>query len=280
MAGTHDNPRPPNPDEVVDAFFDRSLEEGSRERFFASLRRDLRQCEQVARTQRALSMLRGPVDCPDLTNRIMSRIERRRAFLPARLRSMVTGGRMLVAASLLLGLAGIFAIQRYAPEAVELTSAPRPVTRLLDSGKEGASESVRDLAGALRTVRAEAVPLARFGDLAIRGVSRPAPPTLSTGPLTSIRVLSADEPESGLRLTRGAESAAGLGADRFFLTCSPMSALPRPTTSAWIWAGGPGRTLEDSLSMFPNATDPSANPLWPAVDPLLVEIAKPKSVKP
>jgi hypothetical protein len=280
MADRPDNPR--LPEEVVDAFFDRSLEEGSRERFYATLRRDLRQCEQVARTQRALSMLRGPVDCPDLTDQIMTRVAGRRAFLSPRLRSLVTGGRLAVAASLLLGLLGVAVIQRYAPRTVQLTTAPQPVSRIVEGGCESAAQSARQLAGTLSTVRAEAAPLARLGDLAIRGLDTPqraAHASLTPGVLTSVRVLSADSPETGLRVAGGAEATASFRADRFLLTCSPTGTLPRPGTSQWVWAAGPGHSLEDSLSALPAMKDPSSNPLWPAVDPLLIEIAKPKSPK-
>lgn len=278
MPEPRDNPR--LPEDVVDAFFDRSLEEGSRERFYASLRGDLRQCEQVARTQRALSMLRGPVECPDLTDQIMTRVAGRRAFLSPRLRSMVTGGRVAVAASLLLGLLGIAAVQRYAPRSVQLTSAPQPVTRIVESSCVGAAQSARQLAGTLTTMRAEAAPLARLGDLAIRGLDRPPRhPALTPGVLTSVRVLSADPSDTSLQVAGGADGAA-FRADRFTLNCSPTSVLPRPGNGLWVWAAGPGRTLEDSLSALPATKDPSSNPLWPAVDPLLIDLAKPKSPKP
>lgn len=278
MAERPDNPR--LPEEVVDAFFDRSLEEGSREAFYTSLRRDFRRCEQVARTQRALAMLRGPVECPDLTDKIMTRVAGRRAFLSPRLRSMVTGGRIAVAASLLLGLLGVAAIQRYAPESVQLAATPQPVSRIVEGSREGAAESARQLTGTLNTVRAEAAPLARLGDLAIRRLDAPAHAALTPGVLTSVRVLSADAPDSGLRIAGGAEAATAFRADRFALTCTPNGTLPRPGGTQWVWAAGPGHTLDDSLSALPALKDPSSNPLWPAVDPLLIELAKPTSPKP
>src|SRR5690606_27515213 len=81
------------PRELVDAFFDRQLDEGSREKFFLMLRSDLRTCGKVARTQRMLSVLKEPIEAPDLTASIMGEVARRRGFLPDRLRRMVKAGR-------------------------------------------------------------------------------------------------------------------------------------------------------------------------------------------
>ena len=39
------------PEELVDRFFDRELDEGSREKFFGMLRGDLGRCAEVAKTQ-------------------------------------------------------------------------------------------------------------------------------------------------------------------------------------------------------------------------------------
>lgn len=266
-------------DDVVDAFFDRSLEEASRDRFYASLRTDLKRCEQVARTQRALSMLRGPVECPDFTDDIMHRVNQRRAFLPPALRKMVTGGRTLVAASVLMGLLGVVAIHRYAPDAARLAPEPRPVSALVESGCDSAAASAQQLAGSLNAVRAEAASLAAIGQNAVSRVENPAAPLgkssgmmahLTPGSLTSVRVLSADSFGTALTIRGGSESIDS--PRRFVLAASPMDRLPTPRTTQWVWAAGPGRTLQESLFLLPDAADSSANPLWPAIDPLLVNL--------
>ena len=144
-----DDPRVPIPQDLVDAFFDRELDEGSRERFFKMLRADLETCAQVAKTQRVLSQLREDIDAPDLTGRIMGELSARNRFLPARLRKMVKAGRLAVAACLLLGVLGVAAAHRYRPEMFRLTSEPTPVGDLISSGKNEAAAGVQVLAEAI-----------------------------------------------------------------------------------------------------------------------------------
>jgi hypothetical protein len=144
----------PIPDELVDAFFDRELDEGSREKFFTMLRGDLDQCAKVARTQRMISSLREPIEAPDLTASIMGSIARRRAFLPPRLRRIVTASRFAVAAGLLLGILTIAVIHRMAPETVTLTELPRPVSRVVSSSAQEATAGVQQLQGAMDAMKA------------------------------------------------------------------------------------------------------------------------------
>jgi hypothetical protein len=154
------------PDELVDAFFDRELDEGSREKFFGMLRGDLSRCAEVARTQRMISVLREPVEGPDLTAAIMGQVSRRRGFLPERLRRMVKAGRLAAAACVLLALLGVAVVHRLAPEAVELTERPRPVTQVVTSGAQEATAGVQNLAEAVGAVKARiAEPAAELGRL-------------------------------------------------------------------------------------------------------------------
>jgi hypothetical protein len=132
------------PQELVDRFFDRELDEGSRERFFGMLRADLSRCAEVAKTQRLISMLREPVEAPDLSGRILDRIGERRGFLPPALRRMVKGGRLAVAACLLFGILGFAVGRRYAPDFFRLTPEEQPVTQVIESGtSEAAAVMVR-----------------------------------------------------------------------------------------------------------------------------------------
>ena len=144
-----DEPREPIPQDLVDAFFDRELDEGSRERFFKMLRADLETCAQVAKTQRMLSQLRESVDAPDLTGRIMGELAARDRFLPARLRRIVKAGRFGIAACLLLGVLGIAAVQRYHPGALRLVNEATPVSDVISSGKNEAAAGVQVLAEAI-----------------------------------------------------------------------------------------------------------------------------------
>lgn len=134
------------PQELVDTFFDRELDEGSRERFFGMLRADLSRCAQVAKTQRMISMLREPIEGPDLTGRIMATVSRRRGFLPERVRRMVTTGRLAAAACVLLGVLGLAVARRMAPDALRLEPVSRPLSEVIESGKADAAEGVKHMA--------------------------------------------------------------------------------------------------------------------------------------
>ena len=133
------------PDELVEQFFDRELDEGSREKLFAMMRDDLPRCAEVAKTQRLISMLREPVEAPDLTDRIMSRMEQRHAFLPERLRRMVKAGRLAAAAFLLFAVLGVALVDRYRPETFRLVKAPQPLSGVIESGRADAAASAKQL---------------------------------------------------------------------------------------------------------------------------------------
>jgi hypothetical protein len=174
------------PPELVDAFFDRELDESSRERFFGALRGDLPACAQVARTQRMLSQLRAPVDAPDLTERILGELRARDHFLPRRLRSMVKVGRLGLAACLLLGVLGVALAYRYAPDSVRLTPAAKPVTGVIASGASEAAAGVQQLSAAVNLVGgapaaaspAPGAPRSPYGSLSLRLSPGAAPITL------------------------------------------------------------------------------------------------------
>lgn len=134
------------PEELVDAFFDRELDEGSRERFFQSLRADLPRCAEVAKTQRIVSMLREPIAAPDFTGRIMGELRDRRAFVPARARRMIVTGRWAAAACIAMGVLAVALTQRYAPDALRLVPQPKPVTQVITSGSSDAAQSAQRLA--------------------------------------------------------------------------------------------------------------------------------------
>jgi hypothetical protein len=135
------------PQDLVDRLFDRELDEGSRETLFKLLRADLSRCAEVAKTQRMISALREPIEAPDLTDRIMARVGRRRAFLPERLRRMVTVGRLMAAACVLLCVLAVAIIQRSAPDALRLSRQDKPLTNVIESGRNDAVRNAGRLAG-------------------------------------------------------------------------------------------------------------------------------------
>jgi hypothetical protein len=156
----------PIPEELVDAFFDRELDEGSRENFFRLIRQDLRTCSGVARTQRMIGALREPVEAPDLTASIMAEVGHRRGFLSQRLRGMVKAGRLAAAACVLMVLLAVAALHRSAPETFSLTASPKPVSGVLTSGASEAAAGVQQIAEAVGAVKARiSEPAAELGRL-------------------------------------------------------------------------------------------------------------------
>jgi len=129
----------------IDALFDRELDSAARREVIGEVRHDAGACEEVARTQRIVSMLREPVESPDVTDDVLARVDRRRGFLTPRLRRMVTVGR-LAAALGLVAIVGVTALaRRWWPEATTLTPQPAPITAVVESGRADAADGLRTL---------------------------------------------------------------------------------------------------------------------------------------
>jgi len=139
-------------DEMVDAFFDRELTDGASEVFFSRLRSDLPRCAEVARMQRAISLLREPVDSPDVSARVLAEVHRRRRFIPDSLRRFVTAGRLAAAGVALAGVLGLFVVERVAPGSLRLSPRSRPVSDVVARTAQDAMQGVPSLAGGMKTV--------------------------------------------------------------------------------------------------------------------------------
>ena len=96
----------------LDAYFDGRLSADDRRDLFEAIRDDAAICEEVASTQRAISMLKQGVDAPDFSARILDEVDRRRGFLSSPIRRLVRASRLGVAACLLIGLLGVAVAQR------------------------------------------------------------------------------------------------------------------------------------------------------------------------
>lgn len=136
------------PDRLVDAYFDRELDEGSRDRLLGAMLGDPDRAEELAGIRRAINRLREPVAAPDLTERVLARVGRRRGFLSRRVRRLVRGGRLTAVACLLAVVLGVVVIERIAPGALRLTPRSRPISAVVEAGRADAERSVRLLTGA------------------------------------------------------------------------------------------------------------------------------------
>lgn len=134
-----DHPRtqstlPPDP---IDAFFDGDLDESGARRLVSALRADPGTADRFVGTHRAVNALRAPVESPDLTARILSRLDQRRS-LSRRLRFDWTGGwsgRFAAGLGLVAGLVALYALNKLTPPfssptrvatAPETSPAPTP----------------------------------------------------------------------------------------------------------------------------------------------------------
>ncbi len=264
MSHPRPNPPEPIPDHLVDAFFDRALDEGSRDRVFRAMLADPSRAEDLARTQRAIGLLREPVDAPDLTDRIMARVHSRRRFLPRRLRRTVTAGRLAVAACLVIGVLGIAVTRRLAPRAFELAPRERPLTAMIDAGRDAASSGARDLAGTFSAVTAQAAPVVELGRRVLEEVET-APPggsrpvyiaALTPGQLPGVRTLPPRRADSLLVFGgSGSVSAAPLPdpheLNQFAAARFPVASVIRLVGGTWDGPGGRAIPPSDDQIIVP-----------------------------
>jgi hypothetical protein len=136
--------------EAIDDLFDDVLDDEQARRVVREA--DARACEEIVKTQRMLSLLKRPVEAPDLARRILAQVEGEREFIGGGWRRFVRMGRLAVAACLLLTLLGVAAAQRYWPEATTLRTEPRPVSVLLTTTERKAADSVRAIDTTLEVV--------------------------------------------------------------------------------------------------------------------------------
>lgn len=255
------------PEELVESLLNRELDEGSREKVFAMLRRDPRACEDLARTQRVVSMLRTPIEAPDFRAAVMERVGAKRGFLPERLRRVVKRGRLAVGACGLLVLLGAAAAQRYAPEWTELTARPRPVTAVLRAGTADAAAGAERLANAIGAVRQHVgepvAELSRTVALEVRvatdDLRRPVAVTLSQstideaprvvymveplspGPVTTVRLLgtAGGTPTASVVCTGAADASAFPAPKAVLGECRTAVLLP-VSNATMCWREGSG----------------------------------------
>lgn len=135
-------------DRLAEAYFDRELDEGSRDRLFREVLADPEWAREVAGTQHVINRLRDPVAAPDLTERVLARVDRRRRFASRRVRRLVRGGRLTAVACLLAVVLGVVVIERIAPGALRLAPRSRPISAVVEAGRADAERGARLLADA------------------------------------------------------------------------------------------------------------------------------------
>lgn len=144
-------------DEWIDAYFDRSLTEGSSELLMASLREDAGRCETVARTQRMIAMLKQPLaesglpEMRDQTADIMARIAKGRGFVNARGRRRVRQGRLAVAGGVLTACLALGLIWRAWP-GLSLVPRSMPMSAVVNQSSQAATQTLSRINDAVRSM--------------------------------------------------------------------------------------------------------------------------------
>ncbi|MCW5776147.1 MAG: sigma-70 family RNA polymerase sigma factor [Phycisphaeraceae bacterium] len=154
MALTEDRPQPDrrSHDEWVDELLDRRADDPEARAMFDRLRTDLDACRELASLKRAADALRRSPSAPDLTADILRGVDRRRRFLPSRLRRMVTLGRVAVAAGVVFAIGVTSLARRHVPE-LAFTPEPTHLSTLVSSGTAEARQCAKTMVAAVGTIR-------------------------------------------------------------------------------------------------------------------------------
>lgn len=249
----------PIPDELIDALFDRELDAARTEDLLRRARREPARRAEVEAAAEAIRLLRRPLETPDFTGRVLAEVDRRRMFLPARLRRMVTTTRLAVAASLVLGVGVVALIDRASPDALRFAPRPSPLTNLYETARAESPEGLRELAADV-TAPVEAIASGLLGGDPERGALRVAsgehaapPPSaqaLGLGGIPSDRAYRNPLTQMDPRLlVAGMEGAAAPGfgaapaprAPGLGWTPPQGAAAPSPRTHGDAWTVGATR---------------------------------------
>jgi hypothetical protein len=88
---------------------------------------------RLERIHRIAESLREPVDAPDLTSSILSRVHEQRPFLAGRTRRWILWARLGVGAAAVFMVLMVVIIQRTAPQATNWCGRPQPLSAVVDT---------------------------------------------------------------------------------------------------------------------------------------------------
>lgn len=126
-----------NLEEALDRLFDRELSEAEQDRLADQLDRAPETRKAFRETTDILLALRQPVDAPDLTARVLTRMREQKRLTPGRRRGprrIFTTGRLALAAALLGAVGGVLLLQKYP----QTRSVPISIARAPDRAPDPA----------------------------------------------------------------------------------------------------------------------------------------------
>ncbi len=135
------------PESLIDSVLDGAVDDRTRREVARALRYDPRQRRDVAETMEAISALRTPVSCPDVSAGVLRTLDRKHRFLSPRARRFVRRTRVSGMMLMLVGLVAVAGVQRAMPRFASLSAQPTPLTdvaRAMQTDTVQAAVHVRD----------------------------------------------------------------------------------------------------------------------------------------
>lgn len=126
-------------DQIIDRYLDGDLLPDESCELFDSLRSDPARSRELFAMQRAIHALGEPVHSPDFSRPILKAVGRRRGLVSAPARRLFTLGRVAAAAAVVVLIAGLYTVHRFAPG---VTSPGVAIERPLADLEKGVSKDV------------------------------------------------------------------------------------------------------------------------------------------
>ncbi|MCC5823062.1 MAG: hypothetical protein LAT64_07545 [Phycisphaerales bacterium] len=157
------------PESLIDSVLDGSVDSRTRREVARALRHDPRRRQDVTETIEAISALRGPVECPDLSGGVLAELDRKHRFLSPRARRFVKRARFSGVLVLLAGLITVAGVQRAVPRLASVAPQPTPVSDITSAVQTETAQAADRVREGVRVMQASMAPLS--GSLEMPGRS-------------------------------------------------------------------------------------------------------------
>lgn len=147
------------PESLIDSVLDGSVDSRTQREVARALRHDPRRRRDVDETIEALSALRGPIECPDLSNGVLAELDRKHRFLSPKARRFVRRARLSGALVLLAGLLVVAGVQRAAPRLASVAPQPTPVLDVANAVQSETAQAADRVRESVRVMQASMGPL-------------------------------------------------------------------------------------------------------------------------
>jgi hypothetical protein len=142
------------PESLIDAVLDGAVDDRTRREVARALRHDTRRRQELSETLEAINALREPVACPDLSGVVLTSLDRRHRFIPARVRRSIRQARLGLALAAMVALAGAAVAQRAVPRLASIGRPDTPVTDVAQAVTAEAREAAEEVRDGVRVMRA------------------------------------------------------------------------------------------------------------------------------